>query len=608
MAEPQRRQLSCAYCRWDRRPRHTIECCLHKPGCCVCGQAHKGRDCDHLPEGMKAAQQALRCARAQKAGANRALHIALAEQKRQVDAAAQRAACTALHAAFSVWRAAAKPAPVANEGAACAVVDGSSAVAGTSSATAGDTVTSAAADAEPAGTDSADDAGAAGGSSVAIGDASPAASAVSEGGAAPATRCCTHALTSFWAPQKWQCSTCVCVVPVGACMQHCAQCGLDYCTDCRPAGAEQAAARLRFQPKERRAACEAVLEHECALPPLIGNRKTPGCSMFWWGHPCRNQLTRLCHYLPEVPSPTKANANMANPMQSKWVCDTCYTRTPNQSWEPLQLKEFREMQAAFTLPRPMLPSTTANTRSVKPAERDVQLASAKPGAVVPGAEGLHNLLPHTGQHVAGLCDQAMANCARVVFDKNGNLIKELLPFERVCVQYRCVECSRSVDVAHNFGEHTPQEHRTGDSIYAPCNGTLLLYAMPKLLHDATDFSLLLPGVELNMATLCVNMAYYMRVDEREVSTRVSEVVEGTWLGDELLAWTAKQRLTGQTGTQFQVHVFKASVDPNTPSDGTKPTRPDKEQLRLEALHAARSPGCRLCVLLASPCVLGMMRL
>ena len=63
MAEPQQRQLSCAYCRWDRQPRHTVECCLHKPGCCVCGQAHKGRDCDHLPEDMKAAQQALQRAR-----------------------------------------------------------------------------------------------------------------------------------------------------------------------------------------------------------------------------------------------------------------------------------------------------------------------------------------------------------------------------------------------------------------------------------------------------------------------------------------------------------------------------------------------------------------
>ena len=64
MAESQRRQLSCAYCRWDRRPWHTIECCLHKPGCCLCGQAHKGCDCDHLPKGMKAAQQALKRARA----------------------------------------------------------------------------------------------------------------------------------------------------------------------------------------------------------------------------------------------------------------------------------------------------------------------------------------------------------------------------------------------------------------------------------------------------------------------------------------------------------------------------------------------------------------
>ena len=58
MAEPQRQKLSCAYCRWDRQPRHTVECCLHKPGCCVCGQAHKGRDCDHLPADMKAVQEA----------------------------------------------------------------------------------------------------------------------------------------------------------------------------------------------------------------------------------------------------------------------------------------------------------------------------------------------------------------------------------------------------------------------------------------------------------------------------------------------------------------------------------------------------------------------
>ena len=83
------------------------------------------------------------------------------------------------------------------------------------------------------------------------------------------------------------------------------------------------------------------------------------------------------------------------------------------------------------------------------------------------------------------------------------------------------------------------------------------------------------------------MAYRMHVDEHEVSNRVSEVVEGTWLGAELLAWTAKQRLTGHTGTQLQVCVFKAGVDLNMPSDSTQPTMPDKEQLRLEALRAAK---------------------
>ena len=111
--------------------------------------------------------------------------------------------------------------------------------------------------------------------------------------------------------------------------------------------------------------------------------------------------------------------------------------------------------------------------------------------------------------------------------------------------------------------------------------------MPKLLHDATDFSLLLPSVELDMATLCVDMPYRMRIDECEVSTRVSKVVEGTWLGAELLAWTAKQWLTGLTGTQFQVRVFKTGADPNTPSNGTQPTMPDKELLQLEVLRAAK---------------------
>ena len=95
---------------------------------------------------------------------------------------------------------------------------------------------------------------------------------------------------------------------------------------------------------------EAFLECECELPPLISNQKTLGCSMFWWGCPCRNQLATLCHYLPDMPSLTKANASMANPVQNKWVCDVCYTHMPDQDWEPFQLQEFREMQAAFTLP------------------------------------------------------------------------------------------------------------------------------------------------------------------------------------------------------------------------------------------------------------------
>ena len=89
--------------------------------------------------------------------------------------------------------------------------------------------------------------------------------------------------------------------------------------------------------------CEALLEHECELPPLIRNRKTLGCSMFWWGRPCRAQLTALCHYLPKVPSQTKAKASMANIMQGKWVCDACYACVPDQSWGSLQLKESREM-------------------------------------------------------------------------------------------------------------------------------------------------------------------------------------------------------------------------------------------------------------------------
>ena len=264
------------------------------------------------------------------------------------------------------------------------------------------------------------------------------------------------------------------------------------------------------------------------------------------------------------------------------------------------------MQAAFTLPRPMLPNTTASTRPVEPAACngvDVQLASAKPGAVAPGTEGPHNLLPHTGQHAAGLCDQAVANrAARASASAQG---KGLLafPFPRACVQYRCVECSCSVDVAHNFSGCMPQEHRTGDGSYVPCSGTLLPYAMPKLLHDATSFDLLPPGVELDKTTLRADVAYCVRVDEL-TNTNIScnrqqRVVEGTWLGAELLAWGGP---VDNTMHRDEVRVFKAGVDPHTPSDGTQPTMPDKEQPWLEALRAAgecwlqalRAAGLALC--------------
>ena len=57
-----------------------------------------------------------------------------------------------------------------------------------------------------------------------------------------------------------------------------------------------------------------------------------------------------------------------------------------------------------------------------------------------------------------------------------------------------------------------------------------------------------------------------------------------WLSAELLAWGGPSVENTRT---YQVRVFKAGVDPKTPSDGTQPTRPDKEQLRLEALRAAK---------------------
>ena len=40
------------------------------------------------------------------------------------------------------------------------------------------------------------------------------------------------------------------------------------------------------------------------------------------------------------------------------------------------------------------------------------------------------------------------------------------------------------------------------------------------------------------------MPYRVRVDEREVGTRVPKVAEGTWLGAELLAWLLPPWLSG----------------------------------------------------------------
>ena len=80
----------------------------------------------------------------------------------------------------------------------------------------------------------------------------------------------------------------------------------------------------------------------------------------------------------------------------------CYTCEPDPSWEPLQLEEFREMQAAFTLPRPMLPAmATANAKLVEAAACsgvDVRSASASPGAVA----NWSGLGPELAKSLAGL--------------------------------------------------------------------------------------------------------------------------------------------------------------------------------------------------------------
>ena len=114
--------------------------------------------------------------------------------------------------------------------------------------------------------------------------------------------------------------------------------------------------------------------------------------------------------------------------------------------------------------------------------------------------------------------------------------------------------------------------------------TLLLYAMLKLLHDATSFDLLLPGIKLDKATLHADVAYCVHIDEvADPTCRPKQcAVEGTWLSTELLTWGGLVHHT----TTYEVHVFKAGVDLYTPSNSTQLTMADKEQLWLAVLHAA----------------------
>ena len=100
----------------------------------------------------------------------------------------------------------------------------------------------------------------------------------------------------------------------------------------------------------------------------------------------------------------------------------------------------------------LITTAAAGTRSVKPAvcnRVNMQLVSAKPGVVGP-----HNLLPHTGQHAAGLCNQAMANCMCMFSNKSSNLIKELLLFECVCVCSITVLSAHTVWMSHTTSAST----------------------------------------------------------------------------------------------------------------------------------------------------------
>ena len=247
------------------------------------------------------------------------------------------------------------------------------------------------------------------------------------------------------------------------------------------------------------------------------------------------------------------------------------------------------MQAAFTLPQPMLPATaTAGTTSVGPAacsRVSMQSVSASPGAVAPGAEGLCNLLPYTGQHIASLCSQAVTNHkAHAAADAHNMVLLESL-FPHACMQCHCVKCLCSVDVTHNFSKCMLHEHRTGDGSYMPCSSTLQLYAMLKLLHNVASFDLLQPSVELNKMTLHADVAYCMHINELEDScNRQQCIVEGTWLSTELLTWGGPV----DNSTRYEVCVFKAGVNLYMPSDSTQLTMPNKEQLWLEVCAAKES--------------------
>ena len=66
---------------------------------------------------------------------------------------------------------------------------------------------------------------------------------------------------------------------------------------------------------------------------------------------------------------------------------------------------------------------------------------------------------------------------------------------------------------------------------------------------------------------------------------MANIAEGMWLSAELLVWGSPSMQSTMT---YQVCVFKISMDLYMPSDSTQPMMPDKEQLQLQALHAAKA--------------------